>query len=167
MSKKITLKTDASLDGRRIEYVLKTHLGISSSQINRLKRNEKGILLNGNRAKVIERVKEGDSLEINIEGKEAKNVTPSHIPLDIIFEDSEMIVVNKTRSMPVHPSRTHCDDSLLNAVMYHTGGEKAFHIITRLDKDTSGVVLIAKNPISAAKLTEDIKCGRIKKSMLP
>ena len=134
--------------------------------IKRLKREENGVLLNGVRTAVITKVSEGDILTINIKGRETENIIPVNIPLDILWEDEDILVVNKSGTMPVHPSATHKTDTLANAVMYYTGKRKAIHIITRLDRETSGVVLIAKNPMAASLMTEDMKNGKIKKEYI-
>lgn len=165
MAKVISIEIDSAMHGHRIEYVLKK-LKISSSLMNRLKREENAVLLNGVHTKVVAKVNYGDILVVNIKGREAENVTPSNIPLDIIWEDEDILIVNKNGSMPVHPSGVHKTDTLLNAVMYHTGSKETIHIITRLDRETSGVVLMAKNPRAAALLTEDIKNGKIKKEYI-
>ena len=166
MGKVINIKIDSEMHGHRIEYILEKRLSISSSLIKRLKRAHDGVLLNGVRVTVITKVSQGDELQVNIEGKEAENITPVNIPLDIIFEDDDILVVNKSGSMPVHPSRIHKNDTLANAVMYHIGTGKAIHIITRLDRETSGIVLVAKNPRAAAILTDEMKNGKIKKEYI-
>lgn len=165
MAKVIRIKIDSEMHGHRIEYVLK-RLKVSSSLMNRLKRDGNGILLNGVQAPTIAKVSEGDTLVINIKGREAENIIPVNIPLDILWEDEDILVVNKPGTMPVHPSRAHKTDTLANAVMYYMGSREAIHIITRLDRETSGVVLIAKNPRAAAILTEDMKAGKIKKEYI-
>ena len=166
MGKLISIKIDSEMHGHRIEYILEKKLKISSSLIKRLKREEDGVVLNGARSTVITKVSEGDTLVINIKGKEAENIIPVNIPIDILLEDEDIIVLNKPANMPVHPSGTHKTDTLANGVIYHTGKKEVIHIITRLDRETSGVVLIAKNPRAASMLTEDIKKGKIDKEYI-
>ena len=166
MGKEIEIKIDSSLHGHRIEYVLEKELKISSSLIKRLKRMPDGIILNGARAMVIEKVSEGDILSVNIKGRETGNIVPANIPIDIIWEDNDILVLNKAGNISIHPSKTHKTDTLANGVIYHTGSREAIHIITRLDRETSGVVLVAKNPQAAAILTEDMKKGKIKKEYI-
>jgi len=166
MEKEIRVKIDSAMHGHRIEYVLEKKLRISSSLIKRLKREENGVLLNGVRTAVITKVSEGDILTINIKGRETENIIPVNIPLDILWEDEDILVVNKSGTMPVHPSSTHKTDTLANAVIYYMGKRDAIHIITRLDRETSGVVLIAKNPMAASLMTEDMKNGKIKKEYI-
>ncbi len=166
MGKEISIKIDCAMHGHRIEYVLKKRLKISSSLIKRLKREQNGVLLNGVRRAVITKVSEGDILTVNIKGRGAENIIPVNIPIDVLWEDEDILVVNKPGTMPVHPSGTHTTDTLANAVMYYMGSREAIHIITRLDRETSGAVLIAKNPRVASLLTEDIKSGKIKKEYI-
>ncbi len=166
MGKVISIKIDSAMHGHRIEYVLKKHLKISSSLIKRLKREENGIMLNGVHVTVITKVNEGDALVVNIKGRDTENIVPVNIPLEILWEDDDIIAVNKPGTMPVHPSGTHKTDTLANAVMYHIGTNEAIHIITRLDRETSGVVLIAKNRRAASLMTDDIKNRKIKKEYI-
>lgn len=164
--KKIEVKIKKDLEGRKIENILKQQLGLSESLIRKLKRTDGGVLLNGKPAKVIQRVCDGDVLIITIEEGSSDNITPVKIPLDIIYEDEDIIAVNKPRSMPVHPSKRHVGDTLANGVIYYLGKGSRFHVITRLDRDTSGVVLVAKNAVAAAFLTEEMKNSRIEKEYL-
>ena len=166
MGKVISISIDSAMHGHRIEYVLKRELKLSSSLIKRLKREENAIMLNGVHSPVVYKVCKGDTLVVNIKGKESENVIPANIPLDILWEDEDILVVNKSGSMPVHPSGFHKTDTLANAVMNHVGTRETVHIITRLDRETSGVVLVAKNPRAAALLTEDIKNGGIVKEYI-
>ncbi len=166
MGNVISIEIDSSLHGHRIEYVLEKELKISSSLIKRLKREENGILLNGVHSSVVTKVSVGDNLVVNIKGKDSASIIPVDIPIEILWEDEDILAVNKPWNMPVHPSGNHTTDTLANAVMHYTGNGKAIHIITRLDRETSGVVIIAKNPRAAALLTDAIKDGKIKKEYI-
>lgn len=166
MGKEISIKIDSEMHGHRIEYILEKHLKISSSLIKRLKREENGIMLNGVHTAVISKVGEGDILTVKIRGRETENIIPANIPIDILWEDEDILVLNKPGNISVHPSGTHKADTIANGVVYHTGNREVIHIITRLDRETSGVVLIAKNPRAAAILTEDIKNGKIQKEYI-
>lgn len=160
--KEIKIAIEKDLSDRKIEHILKYCAGLSENLIGRLKRTEGGILLNGKPAKVIEKVSVGDVIKISVTEKSSQNIVSVNIPLDIIYEDEDILAVNKPRSTPIHPVRNHMYDTLANGVVNYLK-ESCVHIITRLDKDTSGVVLIAKNPVSAAYLTEEMKNGRIEK----
>lgn len=157
MKKKLAVNIDKELAGKTIESILKRHLEMSASLISRLKRTENAVLLNGRTVRMIDRVKEGDCLEIVVRDREKGSVFKWNCPLDILYEDEDVLVVNKPRSMPTHPSKNHRTDTLANAVAHYLDTNTVFHAITRLDKDTSGVVLIAKNAHSAKILTESVK----------
>lgn len=166
MDKTINLEITGELHGKKVDYILEKKLGLSTTLIRRLKRQENGILLNGKRVKTIDAVSMGELLTVNVSSGEAGNVMPSDIPLDILYEDDDIIAVNKPRSMPVHPSVYNLTGTLLNGLMFRFEKTENLHIITRLDKDTSGIVLIAKNKVSAAFLAEEIKNRRIEKEYI-
>ena len=161
MSRKIEILIDEKLNEKKIEYILEKHLQISRSLISKLKRSPNGIKLEGEQAKVIQTVKAGQSLVINLPQKAGKSIEATYFPLDILYEDEDIIAVNKPCGMPSHPSRLHKNDTLANALKYYMGC--SLHIITRLDKDTTGVVLTAKNSHMAALLTDLIKGKKIQK----
>ena len=166
MEKVFNIKIDITMDGQKIGFILKNQLKLSSAKIRRIKREKNGILLNGVHAIVVDKVSDGDVLVVNINGKEAENIAPVNIPLDILLEDEDILVINKTGTMPVHPSRGHITDTIANAVMYHLADKEVIHIITRLDRETSGIVLIAKNSWSASLLSDGMKNGEIKKEYI-
>ena len=162
MGKTITVYIEKRLEKRKIEAILEREILLSRSLIAKLKRTEGAILLNGKSERVIATVKEGDILTVSIPEKETK-IDSKEIPLDILFEDEDIIAVNKPWGIPVHPSKNHASDTLANGIKYYLGENSAIHIITRLDRETSGVVLIAKNTHSAKILTEQMKNGNIQK----
>lgn len=164
--KTITYVIDKEQSGKRIKDILRQK-GISASVLKKLKSYKEGIVLNDTPVYSIEKVCEGDSLVINLFDNISGNVVPVDIPLNIIYEDDDILVVNKPRSMPTHPSQNHHSDSLANAVMWHFKDTPfTFRVITRLDKDTSGVVIVAKNKISAGILTKQLTDGSIKKEYI-
>lgn len=161
MVKKIEVIIDEKLNGKKIEYILEKHLQISRSLIAKLKRSPDGVKLEGEQAKVVQTVKAGQSLVIEIPQKAGENIETTNFPLDSLYEDEDIIAVNKPSGMPSHPSRLHKNDTLANALKYYLGC--SLHIITRLDKDTTGVVLTAKNSHMAALLTDLMKGKKIQK----
>lgn len=162
--KKIIINIDKQLDGRKIKYILHNHLNMSATLVKKLKQTPDGILLNGERVYVIKNVSQGDVLELNMRDEASPNIEPVRMSLDILYEDDDIIAVNKPRAMPTHPSQNHHTDTLANGIMYYFANEKfTFRVITRLDRDTSGVVLIAKNALSAQKLGDSIKNRSVKK----
>ena len=130
--------------------------GVSASLLTKLKHTENGITKNGVFAKTIEELSTGDTLTIKIENS-GSIARPMCIDIEIPYEDADIIVLNKPPLMPVHESRNHIGDTLSNFVAYHCGEDMAFRAVYRLDRDTSGLVLVAKNELAAAKLAGKIK----------
>ena len=154
--RKIDFEISAADDGRRIKDYLRD-FGVSSALLTKLKQTENGITVNGTFARAIDVLHARDILSISVENK-------GHMParldirLDILYEDEDLIAVNKPPFMPVHESRNHIGDTLSNAIAAHIKDDTAFRAVYRLDRDTSGIVLIAKNSLAASKLS-----GRVKK----
>ncbi|MBO5505374.1 MAG: RluA family pseudouridine synthase [Clostridia bacterium] len=122
------------------------------------------VLLNGIVPKGNAKVKQGDKIEVSIPDAEEIDVLPEDIPLDIVYEDDCMLVVNKPQGMVVHPAAGNYTGTMVNALLYYCGdslsginGEKRPGILHRIDKDTSGLLLVAKNDIAHIKLSEQIK----------
>lgn len=147
---------DDKNDGKRIRDFLR-EFGVSSSLLTRLKKNENGITLNGEFAKAIEFLHSGDILKIRIEENGKAPQKNPKLKLEIIYEDEDILIVNKPAFMPVHESRNHRGDTLANAVACILDEGNAFRAVFRLDRDTSGLVLIAKNELAAAKLAGKIE----------
>ena len=141
------------------EYLL--GLGFSVTLIKKVKYG--GILLNGAPVTVRARLTRGDTVSVVMPREESENIPPIDIPLEILYEAAHMLAVCKPKNMPTHPSRGNSLPTLANAVMARYGGNFVFRAITRLDRDTSGLVLIAKNRLSAYKLSLDMKAGKILK----
>lgn len=153
--------------GRSVKDILRLDIGLSAAFIKHLKFLENGILLNGSHVTVRGIVNAGDILELALEDTQSpEHLTPTDLPLDVIYEDDCVIVPNKPPFMPTHPSHLHHGDTLADALAFiysERGIPFVFRPINRLDRNTSGLTLIAKNRISAAKLTESMKNGLIKK----
>ena len=141
----------AEESGERIDALLALHSGLSRNAAQRL--IEQGyVLLNGQPARKNTRCKENDLLEVTLPETEDTSLTAQNIPLEILFEDNDVIVINKPRGMVVHPAPGHPDGTVVNALLYHCGdslsgigGEKRPGIVHRIDKDTSGLLIAAKN----------------------
>ena len=144
------------------EYLLSK--GFSATLIKTVKYG--GIYLNGNRVTVRSEVKNGDSLEIFIPMESSEGIEPMDIPLSVAYEDEYILVADKPMNMPTHPSRGNSLPTLANAVMGKYGGDFVFRAVNRLDRDTSGLVLIAKDRISAYKLSEAMKAGKFVKKYI-
>ena len=157
---------DKAHDGMLLRDYLKNVLGISHSLLSSLKCECDGIMQNGTRVTVRAVLHAGDLLSLKTKDSTSSDIEPVDMPLDIIYEDGDLLAVSKPPNMPTHPSIKHREDTLANAVMFYlqrTGENTVFRAITRLDRDTSGVVLLAKNAYTAATLTEMMQSGRIRK----
>jgi len=152
-------------DGKTVLSVLLSN-GTSKRLITKLKQTPDGITKNGVHARTIDSIKTGDVIEILLE--DSKVLSPNKsLNVPIIFEDSDVIVFDKPAFMPVHPSHKHLEDTLGNFFASHCEG-LTFRPINRLDRDTSGLCVVAKNRFSAVKLQESIEktyfaiaCGKI------
>ena len=157
-------------NGKSILEILRGELAFSSSAITFLKNRKDGILLNGEHATVRKIVTTGDELCLHYTDTEEnlnESIIPVNLPLEIIYSDRDIIIVNKPPYMPTHPSHDHQRDTLANALAYHFKNMKTpfvFRAINRLDSQTSGLVMVARNKISAQRLSEDMRAGKIKKS---
>lgn len=142
--------------GRQIRDFLRD-FGVSSALLTKLKQSENGITLNGEFARTIEKVYTGDTLKIVIEskGKMPKKLENNNV--SVAYNDEDIIVLNKPPLMPVHESRNHQGDTLANVAACYMDDDNAFRAVYRLDRDTSGLVLIAKNELAACKLAGKIE----------
>ncbi len=162
--KEIEVKIKEEYFGLEIKSVLKKELDISNKVLTKLKNYADGITLNGNKAFVTKKVSKGDILKIRLYDENSNKIIPSDIPLDILYEDEDLLVINKPRNMPTHPSLNHYTDTLANGVMnLYKDKNFTFRVITRLDRDTSGIVIVAKNKLSAQKLSFKMQKQEIKK----
>ncbi len=123
-----------------------------------------GVTVNGEISKPNRKVKAGDEIKVVLPDPEELEITPENIPLDVVYEDSSMLIVNKPRGMVVHPAPGNYSGTLVNALMFHCGdslsginGEKRPGILHRIDKDTTGLLMVAKNDNAHQKLSEQIK----------
>lgn len=121
------------------------------------------VLVNGKPPKKNYKISAGDAVIITIPDIAEVSLVPQNIPLDIVFEDEDVVVVNKPRGMVVHPAPGHPDGTLVNALMYHcgdslsgVGGEKRPGIVHRIDKDTSGLLIVAKNDAAHLALSAQL-----------
>lgn len=162
----LVVKVTAEDDGKLVRKVLEQRLGVSRKLLSRVKATEQGITVNGERVYTNDRLKEGDSLEVRMEQEQSNDILPQPIPLDIVYEDRDLLVVNKPPGIVVHPTHGHYTGTIANAAVYHWSqqGEKVrFRPVHRLDEDTSGLVAIAKNPYIHQQLSEQLQAGEIEK----
>ncbi|MBE6740717.1 MAG: RluA family pseudouridine synthase [Ruminococcaceae bacterium] len=146
---------DENSSGVKIRDYLR-NFGVSSSLLTKLKNTENGITKNGVFAKTIEMLETGDVLRIIIENS-GHMPTPTKMDIEVCYEDDDILVLNKPAFLPVHESLNHRGDTLSNFVSYYLNEDTAFRAVFRLDRDTSGLILIAKHELSASKLAGKIK----------
>ena len=164
--REFVLTVPENLSGRDIKYILKKHFGFSSRLITSLKEGD-GITLNGKKEFVNKKVFTGDILKITLYDKASKNITPENIPLEILFEDKDLLIINKPPKMPTHTSVYHTEGTVANAVLYYFKDRPfTFRAPSRLDRDTSGVLIIAKNAWSGDCISRAIKNGEFQKEYL-
>lgn len=149
-----------------IKDILKSHFGISDKLLVKLKKHQH-IYLNGVPEYVTKKVLINDLIEVDLDFNENfDNIVPVNIDLNIIFEDESLIVINKPANMPVHPSILHYDNSLSNGLSYYfqkNNIHKKIRPVNRLDKDTSGLVVFAKNEYIQGCLIKQMKTKDFKK----
>ena len=153
-------------------YISKEIEDLSRSVIQKLLEEDK-INVNGKIEKPSYKVQEGDIIEVTIEEPKEVKIEAQDIPLDIIYEDNDILVVNKQKGLVVHPANGNPDGTLVNAIMAHCkdslsgiGGELRPGIVHRLDKDTSGLLIIAKNDKAHIQVSEQIKNREVKKTYI-
>lgn len=154
------------------KYIAQKQESLSRVMIQKLI-EEGNILVNGEKSKPSYNVQEGDKITIQIPEVKATDLKAQEIPLDIIYEDDDIIVVNKAKGMVVHPAVGNPDGTLVNAIMAHCkgnlsgiGGELRPGIVHRLDKDTSGLLIIAKNDKAHLEMSEQIQKRQVNKTYL-
>lgn len=133
------------------------HRGLSVTLVKKAKYG--GIHLNGEVVTVRAEVNLGDLIEIYAEDNVSEGIPPMDIPLTVLYEDEDILAVDKPTDMPTHPSKGNNLPTLANAVMGYYGGDFVFRSVNRLDRDTSGIVIIAKNQFSAGALSSTMKKG--------
>ena len=156
--------------GERLDtYVSSLNSNMSRANCQRLIK-EGNVLVNGNLSKEAYRVKLGDEILVKIEPPKEAKIEAKEIPLDIVYEDNDIIVINKAKGMVVHPGNGNMDGTLVNAVLSHAkdslsgiGGEIRPGIVHRLDKDTSGLIIVAKNDNAHINVSEQINNHEVTK----
>ncbi|MBR6410632.1 MAG: RluA family pseudouridine synthase [Clostridia bacterium] len=153
-----------------VREFLRRRKGLSSTLLARLKRTEGGILLNGRPVTVRAPLSPGDRLSVSdLNADRESAVIPVPLPYGILYEDEALLGLNKPPHMPTHPSYRHPDDSLANAVAWtakSSGQPFVFRPVSRLDLDTSGLVLCAKTQYAASRLSQSMQAGGIEKTYL-
>ena len=166
----IVEKLVVDLDDVRLDaYIAKLKKDISRTMIQKLI-EEGNILVNGKSKKISYKVQLGDEIELNIPKAKEIELKAENIPVEVVYEDDDIIVVNKPKGMVVHPANGNPDGTLVNAIMAMCkdslsgiGGEIRPGIVHRLDKDTSGLLIVAKNDTAHINMSNQIKNREVKK----
>ncbi|MBO5127598.1 MAG: RluA family pseudouridine synthase, partial [Clostridia bacterium] len=152
----------AAWDGERIDSYLAAECGISHSAAQRLL-GIGAVTVGGKPCVKNYKTKTGDAIEITFPETEECDAKPENIPLDVVYEDSDLIIVNKPCGMVVHPAPGHSSGTLVNALMYHCGdslsgigGVQRPGIVHRIDRDTSGLICAAKNDAAHLSLAAQL-----------
>lgn len=170
-----TFSISANEVGQRLDrYLASTLNDLSRSGVQQLI-EEGHVLVNGHPGKSSYALREGDKVQVlQVNRPLSGNLQPQALPLDIVYEDADLLVINKAAGMVVHPAPGHTDDTLVNALLAHypalqvgsDEGDLRPGIVHRLDKDTSGLLLVAKNARTQAALIEQMKEHQITKRYL-
>ena len=156
-------------EGLRLDSYLSEELDISRSKVQKLIKEEK-VLVNGKTVNSSYSVRLNDFIEVNDELDYEIKVDPEDIPLNIIYEDDDLLIINKESGMVVHPAPGHYTGTLVNALLFRykdlAGDKFRPGIVHRLDKDTSGLMLVAKNEFTLEKLSEMISKKEVERKYL-
>ena len=157
------IKAEVSDSGKRLDVFLSERENMTRSAAQKLI-DDGCVVLNSGVAVKNYKMKESDEVRVEMPEPRVLNAEPQNIPLNIVYEDEDIIVVNKPQGMVVHPAAGNFDGTLVNALMYHTKGKLSAingvirpGIVHRIDKDTSGILVVAKNNAAHLSLAEQIK----------
>ena len=154
----------AEIPGERLDaFLARSDTGLTRSAAQKLL--EQGLVLcNGKPGKKNDKLSPGDVVEFTIPEAKPVDIVPTEIPLDIVYEDDDLLVINKPKGLVVHPAAGHSDDTLVNGLLYALGddlsginGELRPGIVHRIDKDTSGLLAVAKNDFAHTMLASQLK----------
>ena len=169
MKRVFEYKIPKEYDGKTIKDFLYNACGMSGTFIKELKKTDDGIVLNGERKFVIEKLHENDTLIVSAHDKVSETIAPVKLDFTVVYEDDDLIIVDKPPHMPTHPSPGNYDNTLANGLMYYwqqKGENHVFRAVNRLDKDTSGLMCVAKNSHSNALLCEALKNGDVRRKYM-
>lgn len=160
------------MEGERLDvFVTENMEELSRSTVQNLIKSGK-VLVNGQSAKASYHLREGETVELELPQPQTVAIEPQNIPLPIIYQDEDLAVVDKPQGLVVHPAHGNWDHTMVNALLYHIkdlsgiNGELRPGIVHRLDKDTSGVMVVAKNDRAHRSLAEQIRVHSIKREYI-
>lgn len=145
MSRILTCTVPPEADGRRVRSLLRSELRIPDGMIARLRQRPGAVLLNGESVRTIDPVRAGDVLTVDVgDGDRTGAFAPMRAPLPVLFEDDDLLIINKAAGMATHGRAERGEPTVANAAAAYLGAGRPFHPVTRLDRDTSGVMVVAK-----------------------
>lgn len=169
MNRNIDYIIDEDSAGLRVEQFLRRKR-YSGQNLSEIKRMPKSILVNGVHYYMRQELSKGDHLQVRIcETKNSEKIPPTNLPLDIIYEDEDLLVVNKPAGMPIHPSLNNYTNSIANALAYYfqsQGKPFIFRCCNRLDRDTSGLTIVSKHLVSGSILSDMTKYREVHREYL-
>lgn len=169
MNRNIDYIIDEDSAGLRVEQFLRRKR-YSGQNLSEIKRMPKSILVNGVHYYMRQELSTGDHLQVRIcETKNSEKIPPTNLPLDIIYEDEDLLVLNKPAGMPIHPSLNNYTNSMANALAYYfqsQGKPFIFRCCNRLDRDTSGLTIVSKHLVSGSILSDMTKYREVHREYL-
>lgn len=169
MDRTFHYKTDETSEGLTVEQFLRG-LGYTRHILARIKRQEDGILKNGIRTYTSSLLCAGDMLDIHLkEESPSEKIVPQKLPFPVVYEDADLLIINKPANMPVHPSIGNHGNTLSNAAAFYfqeKGEAFIFRCINRLDRDTTGLLILAKHALSGAILSSSLQNHGIRRTYL-
>lgn len=169
MNRNIDYIIDEDSAGLRVEQFLRRKR-YSGQNLSEIKRMPKSILVNGVHYYMRQELSTGDHLQVRIcETKNSEKIPPTNLPLDIIYEDEDLLVLNKPAGMPIHPSLNNYTNSIANALAYYfqsQGKPFIFRCCNRLDRDTSGLTIVSKHLVSGNILSDMTKYREVHREYL-
>ena len=169
MNRNIDYIIDEDSAGLRVEQFLRRKR-YSGQNLSEIKRMPKSILVNGVHYYMRQELSKGDHLQVRIcETKNSEKIPPTNLPLNIIYEDEDLLVLNKPAGMPIHPSLNNYTNSMANALAYYfqsQGKPFIFRCCNRLERDTSGLTIVSKHLVSGSILSDMTKYREVHREYL-
>ena len=170
MSRRLELPIGPELAGIKVDTLLQRHWGLSGTVVRRIKWLEDGILADGRRVNTRYIPKAGEVLSVRLSDPERRSgIVPAPGPLDIVYEDEDLLVLNKAPGVPVHPGPGHFNDTIGNFLLfyYNSEGEDGdFHPVHRLDRGTSGLLVVARHPHAQEVLKRQLHTADFQRTYL-
>ena len=165
--RRLTLTVTPEQAGRTVRSLLRRELHMADGAIARVKTVPDGICLNGAHARTVDRVAAGDILTVRIDDKRSGGkFTPVAVPLDILYEDADLLALNKPAGMAVHGGYDCGEPTVANALAAYLGSDAVFHPVNRLDRGTSGVMLVARSGYVHDRLRRVLHTGDFRRTYL-